>query len=155
MTKSILMRLPFIFLFVLISITLTAQGKVDKNIKTIGNCSLKFDSVLNRSYYLVADKMPAYHGGNDSLMVLLRNHLVYPDKCTFGGTVYITFIIEPDGKVTNKKINRSLIDGYSKECDLNKEALSVVDYLVRWIPGECNNEKVAVQYILPINFTLK
>jgi TonB family protein len=64
------------------------------------------------------------------------------------GTVYITFIIEKDGTLTNAKVLRGIGSG----CD--EEALRVVNMMPKWNPGEQKGKPVAVQFNLPIKFKL-
>ena len=99
--------------------------------------------------------MPTYRGGTDSLMQTIKNYLKWPcGECSLNGRVYVAFIIELDGKLTNKRIIKSFMDNDTNICNINKEALNVVDYLTDWTAGKCNGKNVAVQVVLPIQFKL-
>ncbi|MES2284043.1 MAG: hypothetical protein V4547_00060 [Bacteroidota bacterium] len=119
------------------------------------SCILHFDSTLNRSYYQVAEIMPTYRGGQDTLIATIRRNLRWPGgDCCISGTVYVGFIIEPDGKVTSLRVLRSFLPN-DKICDVNKEALKVTDYLTDWIAGQCNGKNVPVYLALPIKFVMQ
>lgn len=65
------------------------------------------------------------------------------------GKVFIGFIVEKDGSLSNLKVLRE--PGYGS----GKEALRVMSLSPKWEPGIQNKKKVRVQYTIPISFTLK
>lgn len=65
------------------------------------------------------------------------------------GIVYVTFVVDKDGKVKDAKILRG------KGAGLDEEALRVVRSMPDWKPGKQNGRAVAVQYNLPVNFKLQ
>jgi len=64
------------------------------------------------------------------------------------GTVYVTFVVERNGNVTDVKILRGIGGG----CD--EEALRVVQNMPKWEPGKQRGKPVRVQFNMPIKFTL-
>ena len=60
------------------------------------------------------------------------------------GRVYITFIVEKDGSITDTKILRDI--GYNT----GEEAARVIRLSPKWIPGKMNEEPVRTMYSLPI-----
>lgn len=107
---------------------------------------------MNRIYYDLVDNIPSYQGGKKVILEIIEGNLKWPGKaCCIQGTVYVAFIIESDGKVTNKRIYKSFL---SKDdfCNTNNEVLNVIDFLKNWNAEKCNGENVAVQYVLPIKF---
>ena len=111
------------------------------------NCVSKFDTVVQRQIYFIVDDMPIFPGGKDSLRIFLIENLKYPKRggC-FEGAVYVSFIVEPNGYLTNKKIIR----GINEFAD--KEAISVLEKMPRWEPGTCQRITVPMKIILPIRF---
>ncbi len=96
--------------------------------------------------------MPEFPGGQDALNEYLKNNLKYPKSAltaSISGTVYVSFIVEKDGTISNVKIVR----GADK--DLNAEALRVVKSMPKWVPGKQRGKAVRVQYTLPIEFVLE
>ena len=65
------------------------------------------------------------------------------------GKVYITFVVEKDGSITDVKVLRGIGGG----CD--EEAVRVVQSMPRWSPGKQRGKPVRVQYNLPVRFTLQ
>ena len=155
MTTRIKYTLILILLLTICSTNVMGQTISDNKLQNDSSCVMKFDSTLNRSYYILVDKMPTYRGGQDTLMKIIKKHLQWPHgECCDNRTVFLSFIIEPDGKVSNKRIYKGNLDNdiaYSP----NKQALKMIDYLTDWTPGQCNGKYVAVQYMLPIKFSLK
>lgn len=61
-----------------------------------------------------------------------------------GGKVFVSFVVEKDGSLTDIKVTRDVGFG-SKE-----EAIRVLKKCRKWVPGEQNGKKVRVLYSLPI-----
>jgi hypothetical protein len=115
-------------------------------------CAIRQDSITNRTIYIMADKMPAFEGGLDSLKSIIKRHLKWPGQCCVEGTVFVSFIVEPNGQVTNKRIKRGISS--QEQCNADKQALKLLDYLTAWTIGECNGEKVPVEVVVPIKYSM-
>jgi len=101
---------------------------------------------------LVADKMPEFPGGTTALFRYLKKNLIYPSAAKeigIRGTVYIYFVVERDGSITNVKVLRGIGGG----CD--EEAVRVVQNMPRWKPGIQHGKTVRVSYNLPVKFVLQ
>jgi len=99
--------------------------------------------------YTLADTMPKFPGGTDSLFAFIRENLKWPDtEVDFQGRVVVRIVVTKDGKVKNPKV----IKGIASEVDL--EALRVIRLMPDWIPGRRNGEAVNVHYLIPIVFRL-
>ena len=93
----------------------------------------------------------AFTGGIGQLMKYLSENIKYPKEAlgkSIQGRVYINFIVEPDGHVSNVKVIRGIGGG----CD--EEAVRVVKAMPKWKPGKQRGKAVPVYYNLPINFKL-
>ena len=64
------------------------------------------------------------------------------------GKVFIQFVIERDGSITDVKVVRGV------DASLDKEAVRVVQSMPKWKPGKQRGKPVRVAYTLPINFQL-
>jgi len=98
----------------------------------------------------IVEEQPVYPGGEDSMRKFIRDNLAYPDsaiKKGLQGSVFLQFVVEADGKVTNAKAIRSFDD------DCAKEAIRVVN-LMKWTPGRHRGKAVRVRVVLPIKFKL-
>jgi protein TonB len=102
--------------------------------------------------FTVVEEMPQFPGGGEAaLLQYLRTNIKYPPMARengIEGTVYVTFVVDKDGKVKEPKLLRGVTG-------LDEEALRVIGHMPDWKPGKQNGRTVAVQYNLPVRFTLK
>jgi TonB family protein len=94
---------------------------------------------------------PEFPGGQMELMKHLQTNLRYPTAAREAGkqgTVFATFIIERDGKLTEIEILR----GVSPELD--EETIRVIKLMPGWVPGKQGGEPVRVQFTMPVRFVL-
>jgi len=101
--------------------------------------------------YMVVEEMPEYPGGLDGLKNFIVENVKYPEqakKNKLEGKVFVSFVIDEHGNVTNAKVVRAV------DPELDKEALRVVNKMAKWTPGKQKGENVKVQYTLPIQFAL-
>ena len=97
--------------------------------------------------------MPEFVGGLDSLGSFLKSNIIYPEwekKNKIEGAVYISFVVEKDGKISNPEIYKTV--KASKNFDT--EVKRVISLMPNWKAGENKGRKVAVKLILPIRFKL-
>jgi len=102
--------------------------------------------------YTVVEQTPQFPGGEKARVDFIKNNLKYPEsarKNNVEGTVYITFVVEKDGSVTEVEILR----GIEENC--NKAALEVVKSMPKWKPGKQRGKPVRVQFNMPIRFKLQ
>ena len=107
---------------------------------------------VDSSRIAVIDKMPAFPGGEEGVLDFIGTHIRYPKSARhqgISGRVFVNFVVEPDGSITNVKVLKGIGGG----CD--EEAVRVVKMMPNWIPGEKDGKKVRVSYTLPINFRLQ
>ena len=96
-------------------------------------------------------KMPEFPGGETERNRFLSENIVYPNEATrkgYQGTVYISFVIESDGKVADIKLLRGPGGG------LSEEALRVVGLMPKWKPGTRKGKPVRVLFNMPVYFKL-
>ncbi len=101
--------------------------------------------------FTVVEQMPEYPGGDEARIRFLRDNIEYPQlarEAGITGTVFITFVVGKDGRLSNFKILRGIGGG----CD--EEAIRVLKKMPPWIPGRQGGKTVPVQFNLPIKFTL-
>jgi Ca-activated chloride channel family protein len=115
------------------------------------NFSVTEEEVTTGKIFTIVEPMPAFPGGEDSLKIFLQMNLVYPTAAKakgISGTVYVTFVVNRDGSVSDVKVLRGVNN------ELDAEALRVIGMMPKWIPGKQNGKTVSVQMNLPIKFTL-
>ena len=64
------------------------------------------------------------------------------------GKVFLSFVVEKDGKLTDIQVTRGLGSG------TDEEAIRVLKASPRWNPGIQNGKPVRVKYNINVNFTL-
>jgi TonB family protein len=107
--------------------------------------------VPGQEVFPVVEKQPSYNGGQDAMIKFLIENIQYPPQAKANkvqGTVFVTFVVEVDGAVSNVKVLRGIGSG----CD--EEAARVVKMMPNWNPGEQKGKPVRVQFNLPIKFKL-
>ena len=101
--------------------------------------------------YTVVEQQPEFPGGYTAMMDFIRENMRYPADARqqgIEGTVYVSFIVQSDGTVTDEKIIRGI--GASADA----EAKRVLEISPNWIPGKQSGEPVSVRFVLPIKFNL-
>ena len=90
-------------------------------------------------------------GGAQAMMKFIQQNILYPPtsiEMNEQGKVYLSFVVEPDGSISNVSIER----GVSK--DIDNEAKRIVRSMPKWSPGEAKGKKSRTRCRLPINFQL-
>ena len=93
----------------------------------------------------------SFNGGQMEMAIWMQENLKYPElsmELNDKGKVYLKFVVEKDGSITNVEI----VKGISKELD--NEAKRLVRSMPNWIPGEVKGLKVRSIFTMPINFEL-
>lgn len=104
-----------------------------------------------KDYYAVVDQQPQFPGGEKARMQYFINTIEYPQEARqkgVDGTVYVQFIVEKNGSISNVKVLRGIGGG----CD--EEALEVVKNMPGWEPGKNDGKPVRTQFNMPIQFNL-
>ena len=102
-------------------------------------------------FFMVVENMPILPGGDLGLMKYIQKHVKYPaiaKEYNITGKVYVSFIVDKSGSVTNVKIVRGV------DKNLDAEAVRVVKSLPKYKPGKQRGKAVRVMFTIPINFTL-
>ena len=110
------------------------------------------EDVVEAEVFTIVEEMPEYPGGLNKLTDYLTKNIKYPQMAResgIQGRVFVNFVVEPDGSVSNINVMRSLGGG----CD--EEAVRVVKNMPKWKPGRQRGKAVRVSYILPIMFKLQ
>lgn len=95
---------------------------------------------------------PEFPGGMQGLLRYISQQVKYPVTAMetgIEGKVYVTFIINKEGKVIKASIARGV------HPSLDREALRVINSLPQWKPGYQNGKPVKVSFVAPINFVLQ
>ncbi|MBX0292794.1 TonB family protein [Hymenobacter sp. HSC-4F20] len=99
--------------------------------------------------FVHVENMPEFMGGNAALTKYLQRQLHYPSQALRAGVegkVYISFVVNADGSITDVSVLKGL--GYGTD----EEASRVIRQMPAWKPGYQNHHAVPVRYTLPITF---
>lgn len=113
------------------------------------NSTAVAQNISNGNVYMKVQQMPSFIG---NLNRYLAAHIKYPQSAIdrrVVGTVFVTFIVNRDGTLSDVKI----LDGVSP--DLDSEAVRVVSQMPPWNPGRIKEAPVRVQFNLPVQFKIK
>lgn len=114
----------------------TGTAKVDEGVHTLGE---------------VLEVMPEPVGGAAAWAKFLQKNLRFPGAAQdagVSGRVFMSFIIEKDGTLSNIKVDRGAGYGF------DEEATRVLKLAKAWKPGVQNGQNVRVRYSIPISFQL-
>lgn len=109
------------------------------------------EEVSEVEIFTVVEEAPSYPGGDEARIRFLQENIKYPQMAResgIAGTVYVTFVVERDGSVTDVKVMRGIGGG----CD--EEAIRVIKAMPKWNAGKQRGKPVRVQFNMPIKFTL-
>lgn len=156
MTKKVFMLLAAVMLM---SASAMAQSNVRKgrvnrtkqvstnNVKKQPAAKLEEDDEV----YVVAEELPEFPGGHAALIAYIQKNINYPaDAAKNGiqGRVWVSFIVEKDGSLSDIEIIRSPDSSFSKE------AIRVLSSMPKWKPGKQNGKIVRVKWSMPVTFKL-
>jgi protein TonB len=93
-----------------------------------------------------------FPGGYEEWKKYLLNELEYPEiSMEMGdqGIVYVSFVIEIDGTVSDVKVLKGVT------IDIDREAKRVIRNSPKWLPGRIAKSNVRTRLSIPINFVLQ
>lgn len=94
---------------------------------------------------------PEFVGGMKAWTKFIQKNLRYPPMAMDQGKqgkVFISFVVEKDGSVSNVTVVKGI--GYG--CD--EEAMRVISKSPKWKPGKQNGQNVRVKYTIPLGFAI-
>ncbi len=105
----------------------------------------------NNTSSTIEESQPEFPGGMEALYEYVNNHLKYPEtarEADIEGKVFVQFVVDASGLVTNVKT----VKGIGAGCD--KEAERLVKNACKFTPGYKNGKPVSSRMIVPIIFSL-
>ncbi len=100
---------------------------------------------------LFAEEMAEYPGGTEAMYKFIYDKVKYPAiarEAQLEGTVYITFVVDKEGKVVDVKKAKDIGGG------LADAAINAIKQMPNWKPAKQNRRVVALQYTIPVKFVL-
>lgn len=122
-------------------------------VASTGNGNGVADPVADNTIYDAGgiQKYPEFEGGMAAWAKFIQRNMRYPSMAQENdvqGKVFVSFVVEIDGSITDVK----LIRGIGSGCD--EEAMRVIKKSPKWKPGQQNNRMVRVRYTMPLSFQL-
>ena len=102
--------------------------------------------------FYIVEEPAEFPGGDKALHWYINNSVKYPviaQENGIQGKVYVKFVVNEQGTVSNAEILRGV------DASLDKEALRVINSLPRFKPGKQRGRPVKVYYNALINFQLQ
>jgi protein TonB len=103
--------------------------------------------VLNHS-----EVLPSFPGGDKAFRTFVGQNARFPETALakgVSGTVYVGFVVDEQGRITNAEIIKSAGNGF------DEEALRLVRLMPWWSPGQVAGQPVKVSRVLPIPFVIR
>jgi protein TonB len=131
--------------------TANTQVTTEEIIIEDDNTNQVIEEVVETPIFTVVEEQPEFVGGEATLREFLSKNLTYPQMAKetgIQGTVFLTFVVNENGKVSDVRLLRGIGGG----CD--EEAIRVVNSMPNWKPGKQSGKAVRVQFNLPVKFIL-
>jgi protein TonB len=153
-------RTLLITLFILSGLMVKAQQQPSQKPKD-QNADVIIDSPMDTSknvpydpyrIFTSVEQVPEFPGGIAKFFEYIGKNIRYPDEArrkNIQGKVFIGFVVEKDGSLSDIKILRSASP------DLDAEAIRLLKNCPHWKPGVQNGRPVRVAYAMPIVFQIK
>lgn len=141
-------KITFVLLSFLLPLLALAQNQKD----TIDVYLIDTAKVVEGEVFIVPEEDAFFPGGDSARIMFLSKNIVYPEamlKADIEGTVYVKFVVEKDGSLSNIKVMREIGGGSGEE------VVRVIKLMPNWIPGKQSGKVVRTQFILPVTFSIK
>jgi len=106
----------------------------------------------SKGIYDHVEAMPEFPGGDAALLKWLQDNVKYPVEAQekgIQGTVYLRFVVTPDGSVDNVEVVKS------SNPILDEEAVRAIKTMPKFTPGKQDGKPVYVYYQVPVRFKME
>jgi len=122
-------------------------------VEVVDQVQEEVEEEVKEEVFIIVEEMPEFlDGGEAGLRAWIAKAIEYPviaQENGIQGKVYVTFVVDKDGSISEAKVIRGV------DPSLDKEALRVVNALPKWKPGKQRGKPVRVSYTVPISFVLQ
>ena len=133
-----------------VTITLDMPKQETTEVETVE--TMVKEEVVEEEVLKVVEVMPVFPGGAGKMKEYIAKNIVYPTYAIengIQGRVFVTFVVERDGSISNVKVRRGIGFG----CD--EEAIRVIQSMPKWKPARQRGETVRCSYTIPIIFKMQ
>jgi len=129
----------------ILAILMIFQGVVfGQGVREDSMVSFQEGTVYSTAYLNI---LPNYPEGGVSLDAFLKENFNFPEgfkKKKYKGKVYISFIIEKDGSITDVEVLQGIIG------EIDREAVRVMEMMPNWSIGYIDNKPVRTRITYPM-----
>lgn len=103
--------------------------------------------------FIIVEDMPIFRGGDENTFARwVQRNVRYPrvpSENGIQGRVFVEFVVEPDGTVSNVTVIKSVHPA------LDAEAVRVISNSPKWVPGRQLGVPVRVRFTITVSFQLQ
>lgn len=135
-----------------LSIDSEAEEDTHVEIQEVVEVEQKEEEEEEPQVFFIVEEMPKFPGGDVALRKYIAENIRYPEMAKendIQGTVYVRFVVNEKGKVTDVTVLRGV------DPLLDAEAVRVVKSLPDYTPGKQRGKAVKVSHSVPIKFALQ
>lgn len=134
-----------------IEIELDIEIEEEKVIEQIIIADNEIEEESSDQIFTIVENKATYKGGEQAFYRYIANNLKYPEvarRMGVEGRVYVSFVVEKDGSLSNVKA----IKGIGAGCD--EEAVRIIKKSPTWYAAKQRGNPVRSQVIIPLIFNL-
>jgi len=132
--------------------TTTTEKSIESQQTDISDVEIKTEVMKDDDPpFRFVDEIPEFIGGTEAMLTFIQENLKYPANPSgkrINGQVFLEFVIEKDGSISNVKV----LVGINP--DLDAEAVRVVKMMPKWKPGKRKGQPVRCLYSIPIRLAV-
>jgi TonB family protein len=98
----------------------------------------------DNSIHTFAEKQPEFPGGSSAMVEFIARN-VHASAFTKPGKVFVSFVVEKDGRISNVEVVKSV------DATANQEAVRLVQSFPPWTPGYQDGKPVRIKFIVPLS----
>lgn len=129
------------------------ETSADKKVEIYAPVIQAQEEETEEEIFVIVEDMPKFKGGDiNNFREWVQKRVRYPELAAengIQGRVFISFVVEPSGSVTNVTVTRSV------DQLLDQAAMEAVMASPKWEPGMQRGRPVRVRYSIPIIFQLQ
>jgi protein TonB len=129
------------------------ETSADKQVEIYAPVIQAQEEETEEEIFVIVEDMPKFKGGDiNNFREWVQKRVRYPELAAengIQGRVFISFVVEPTGSVTNVTVTRSV------DPLLDQAAMEAVMASPKWEPGMQRGRPVRVRYSIPIIFQLQ
>ena len=142
---------PILFIISIILTSAFAKGQEKVNTVVLSAPMVPITKADSDKVFAAVEQSPDFPGGMNKFYLYITTNVRYPEnarKKNIQGKVFVTFIVERDGSLSNVRVARGVSE------DIDAEAVRVIQASPKWNPGLQNGVPVRVVFTMPLSFIL-